>query len=497
MEIIATFVPDPDRDPREGVSRPPAGATMTELRADLLDEGADVAALVAASPLPVVLTLRSAAEGGRGPGDEAARRSFFTACSTLPVALFDLEAARDAALLGAVIPAERAIVSAHLGGGVPADLEERAHALLAHGSRLVKLVPAASTLADVLSVLALARGFENGDPRARRGIVFASGTAAVATRLLGPLLGAPVAYAAWEEGREAAAGQLPAAELAFLVSHLSGRPRRLFAVVGRPVHRSLSPAMHTAAYRALGLPNLMVPMEVNDAGELDELVAPQGSSCIDRLGLPLGGLAVTMPWKEEAARRCDVVAPRAARARAVNTVIPRTGKVLGDCTDIDGLTGALQDAGAEPGGARALVLGTGGAARAAAVALDLAGAEVALAGRDAGRARAAADALGVGAAGIGGAEGFDIVVNATPAGGDGTADAMLEGLRCAAGTVVVDLPYGAAPTFLELLAPRREWAYVSGRDVLLFQGIAQFAAMNQMPPPVRAMAAAVGLEEVQ
>ena len=82
------------------------------------------------------------------------------------------------------------------------------------------------------------------------------------------------------------------------------------------------------------------------------------------------------------------------------------------------------------------------------------------------------------------------------AGGDGAADPMLEALRCSEGSAVVDMPYGSAPTFLQLLSGRRGWRYVSGRDVLLFQGIAQFAAMNQIAPPVRAMAAALGLEEV-
>ena len=62
---------------------------------------------------------------------------------------------------------------------------------------------------------------------------------------------------------------------------------------------------------------------------------------------------------------------------------------------------------------------------------------------------------------------------------------------------VVDLPYGSHPTYLQQLAAKRRWTYISGREVLLFQGVAQFAAHNGVAPPITAMAQALGLEEVQ
>ena len=93
MEIVATYVPS-TRGHAEELSDPPAGATMIELRADLLDAGCDLAALVAVSPRPVIVTLRSRAEGGNGPEDPAERRRFFKRASVLPAVLFDLEAER-------------------------------------------------------------------------------------------------------------------------------------------------------------------------------------------------------------------------------------------------------------------------------------------------------------------------------------------------------------------------------------------------------------------
>jgi shikimate dehydrogenase/3-dehydroquinate dehydratase type I len=497
MEIVATFRPAPGRDPAEELRHPPLGATRVELRADLLGAACNLEALVGASSLPVIVTLRSHAEGGEGPDDPTARRRFFERAVMLPAAFLDLEAARDRELLGELVPAERAILSAHYPDGVPADLEERAASLLASGVRIVKLVPHATSLDVALAVLRLAQALDRGPRDKRRAVVFATGDAGRVTRLLAPLLGAPLAFAAWDAARAAAPGQCSVEELSALVGHLAGRPRRLFAVLGRPVAGSLSPRMHAAAYRALGLPHLFAPLEVDEAAQLDRLLRPAGESCLDEIGLPVGGFAVTMPWKAEAARRCTLLAPRAQRANAANTVLPRAGKVLGDCTDIDGITRVLAEEGVDCSRTRALVLGAGSAARAAVVALQLGGAEVTVTARDAAKAQQLARSLGATAVEISVSARMDVLVNATPAGGDGGATPFLEELRLPSSAVVVDMPYGPAPTFLAQLAASRNWRYVGGREVLLYQGVAQFAAMTGVAPPVRAMASAIGLEEAQ
>jgi 3-dehydroquinate dehydratase type I len=493
MEFVATFVPAPRILPAEELRRPPSGATSVEIRADLLEGNLDLASLVSASPLPVVVTLRSRAEGGKGPDSPAERRRFFQRAASLPAALFDLEAARDGELVDAVIPRDRVILSAHFASGVAVDLETRAAAMLGAGTRFIKVVPTAERLSDVVEVVRLAEALGRSGRPARRAAVFATGEAGRATRLLGPLLGAPVAYAAWDATRAVAPGQYLPEEMGALIGHLGGRPRRLFAVLRLKASASLSPRLHAAAYRALALPNVFVPLEVAEPEELDSLLRPAGESCLDGLGFSVGGFAVAMPWKGEAAKRCTLLAPRARRAEAVNTVLPRPGKVLGDCTDIDGITRVLAEQGVELRGSWALVLGAGGAARAAVVALQLAGARVAITARDAARARETAVRLGAVATDVGASERAAVVINATPAGAEGRPDAWLESLRLPHGGVVVDMPYGAVPTFLEQLAGTRGWGFVSGREVLLFQAISQFAAMTGAAPPVRAMAAALGL----
>lgn len=494
MEIVATLGTLPRSDPREIIARPPDAATLVEIRADLLPPGYPVADLVQASPLPVVVTLRSTAEGGRGPDDWATRETFFRQAVSWNAAFYDLEAARDLGLLGRVIPKERAILSRHW-DHTPVDLEARMAELLGAGTRWAKAVPYARSLADVLTVLRLAQALAPGSNGHKRGIVFAQGEIGLPTRLLAPFLAAPVTYAAWDEGLEVAPGQLSVGEFQALVGHLADRPRRVYGVIGSRAHTSLSPRMHAAGFRALGLPYAFVPLTVTTEEELAVLLKPSGAGALDALGLATGGFAVTMPWKEKAALLCDVLAPRAQRAGAVNTVLPRPGRLVGDLTDVDGITRVLLEAGVELAGARVAVLGTGGAARAALVALQLAGARPSVVGRDGLKAAQLASAFGVRVVAPEQLSDCRAFVNATPAGLEGNEDALLLRLALPAGCAVVDLPYGETPTFLELLARERGWDYVSGKEVLLFQGVSQFAAMNGVAPPVAAMAAALGLRE--
>lgn len=492
MEIVATFVPKPGADGAviaDELARLPVGATAVELRVDLLPRELDLASLVGACPCPVVVTLRSRAEGGEGPEDVAARHAFFSRVVSLPVMAFDLEAERDMGLLAGTVPRERAILSVHP-PGVPGDLLSRVAALQARRPLLVKVAPRVETLNDLLDVLRIARAVG----AAGKVVVLGTGEAGRAARLLGPLLAAPIAYAAWGPDRAGAPGQYTPAELRDLIGHLQGAPSRLLAILGRPVAHSLSPRMHNAAYRAAGTSDLMVPIEVGSRDELIRLAQPAGLTALDGLGFAVGGFAVTMPWKEEAVACCSLVAPRAQRARAVNTVLPRRGKVLGDCTDIDGIGRALAEAGVSLEGGKALVLGTGGSARAAVVALQGLGCDVAVTGRDLGKAAAVAASLGAQAIAPGEAGRCTVAVNSTPAGGGGSDSELLATLHLADGATVVDLPYGDVPTRLQVLAAENGWSYVGGREVLLWQGVAQLAAMTGIAPPVRAMASALGLD---
>ncbi|MDX2438130.1 MAG: type I 3-dehydroquinate dehydratase, partial [Acidobacteriota bacterium] len=328
MDWIVSLTPEVSEDPLEALARPPDGASIVELRADLFP-AVDLRAAIGACPLPVLVTLRSNAEGGRGPTDPDERRAVIEGARDAGAALIDLECERDGHLMRALgLASEQVVMSWHDPGGTPEALGEIAERMLESAARWVKVVPTANSVADLVSVLALHGDFNQRSRQRRRLLTFAMGGPGTASRYLAPLLGPSLSFAAWNEGAEAAPGQLTIARTMAVISHLNGPPQRLYGVVGSNVTRSLSPALHAAAYRALDLPYLMLPISTPDVAELAELFVPRGDTCFDRIGLPTYGWAVTTPYKDEAAAAADLAAPRVQRAGAANTLVLGDGKVV-------------------------------------------------------------------------------------------------------------------------------------------------------------------------
>ena len=163
----------------------------------------------------------------------------------------------------------------------------------------------------------------------------------------------------------------------------------LAGVIGWPLDHSLSPAMHNAVYEALGLDWVYVPLAVADEVGLRRLVAAVRS-------LPVVGFNVTMPYKAAILDLCDEVATAAQMAGAVNTVHCTDGRLIGYNTDGRGMLETLrQDAGFDPAGKRVVILGSGGAAGGAFVALILArAARITLVSRDVSRGEALIERMG-------------------------------------------------------------------------------------------------------
>ncbi len=258
---------------------------------------------------------------------------------------------------------------------------------------------------------------------------------------------------------------------------MAAEPRRA-GVIGHPIAHSRSPAMHAAAYAELGMDWEYVAVDVPPAS-LAEFVE----------GMPVAGFAwvnVTIPHKQAVIPLCSEIGPEADAAGSVNTLLVREGRVHGESTDGRGLLWALGET--EPGDA--LVLGAGGAARAAVAALRRAGWRVAVSAR---RPEAAAE-LGE-AVPWPPARAAALVVNATPLGqratsvpGTGVASPIDTSLL-GSGMTVVDLAYrgDGAETPLCAAARERGARVVDGLEVLIGQGIFAFELLTGRPAPVEAM----------
>ena len=268
---------------------------------------------------------------------------------------------------------------------------------------------------------------------------------------------------------------------------------RVAAVIGDPVTHSLSPVVHNAAFRELGLDWVYVAFEVRKG------LAPGAVASMRALGL--AGLNVTMPHKAEVIGALDRVTPTAERLQSVNAVSWRGDQLVGDSTDGAGFLEALRhDEGIDPAGRRAVVFGAGGAGRAVVLALAGAGAaDVTVLTRTPEPAAAAA-ALAPGTVRVGllaEADGplaeADIVVNATPIGMAGTADAgamPLDPERLRKGQVVVDLVYHPLRTPLLEAARQRGCIAVTGLGMLIHQAAHAFRLWTGEDPPLEVMSAA-------
>ncbi len=264
-------------------------------------------------------------------------------------------------------------------------------------------------------------------------------------------------------------------------------------MLGYPIEHSRSPDLHRAAYAALGLADWAYERVECRAGELAALV--------DGLDEAYIGLSVTMPAKGEALAYADRVSARAGLVGSANTLVRRSDGWFADCTDIDGVRGALAAVGADfSAGGSAVVLGAGGTARPTLAALADAGArEIVLVVRDPARARAAMDlaaqlALSARVLAFEAdrplreafAESGAVVSTVPAAAAAAAADAVDTPLR------LVDAIYDPWPTPLAARVAQVGGTVAGGLVMLLNQAYRQVELFTGRPAPRAAMAAALG-----
>ncbi|HEY0126563.1 MAG TPA: shikimate dehydrogenase [Blastococcus sp.] len=257
------------------------------------------------------------------------------------------------------------------------------------------------------------------------------------------------------------------------------------AILGRPVGHSLSPVLHRAAYAELGLTDWTY--DALDIGAEDLPVLLAG------LGEEWRGFSVTMPCKRAAVEVADVVEPLPLLLRAANTLVRIPEGWRAENTDVTGIGMALQLAGVEQVGS-AVVIGAGGTAAAAAVALASLGAErVEVAVRDPARAAdvlRVLDALGVPAEAVplaGTSLDVPLVVSTVPV----DAQPALRGLPWRAEHTLLDVLYAPWPTLFAERVAGLGGTVAGGLDVLFWQATAQVELMTGLPAPIEAMRTAL------
>lgn len=448
-------------------ARDATSADIVELRLDGVSD-IDVAGALAGRQTPVIVTCRAAWEGGSFDGDETTRLGILAEAIRLGAEYVDVEWKADRRSL----PRNNhttLVLSHHDFSGVPSDLDERIRAMAGERPDILKIAVTAARLRDCLTLREAAR---IDAPH----VAIAMGPCGQVTRLAPALFGSR-----WTYGGASAPGQVSAAELIreFRIGAQTEKTA-IYAVAGLPLAHSASPAMHNAAFAALDMDAVYVPFETADATELLEVGEVLG----------LVGASVTAPLKTGTFARVPRHDELSSRIGALNTLRRVDGAWEGRNFDVAGFLSPFVRRGVDLKGQRAVVLGSGGAARTAVWALHSQGASVAIAARRADRARELAEEFGVAISAWPPAPGWDLLVNTTPVGTwPDTQGSPLEPADVRGGTVY-DLIYNPEETALLKQARSNGADVIGGLEMLVGQACHQFEWWTGRVAPRDVMAAA-------
>lgn len=462
-----------------------AGADLVELRIDCLRRDPDLKRILANRLTPVVFTIRRGADGGLWRGDEDKRQKLIREAIVMGVEYVDLEA--DTALQ---IPRPRfgktqRIVSIHDFKRTPTRLEELYEQIEKGDPDVVKMACLARTLEDASRMLK----FVGTTKKPTIGV--GMGSLGLFTRILGAKFGSPFTYAGFNPDQTFAPGMPRLSDLKrdFRYDQIDAETE-VYAVIGDPIGHSLSPAIHNAAFRDLGLNKVMVPIQI-PAGTLKESLATLE-------WLNIKGMSVTIPHKEAIVPLLSAVDKSVERTGACNTVISVDKKLVGHNTDYRAAMQSLeQTLGGSPDDEHSalldkqvLIIGAGGVARSISYGLARRGAGVMICNRDDERALKLAEDVGCRSITWTMRAGTpcDILINATPVGMHPNVDeSPVPPAAFRPGMIVFDTVYHPENTLFLKLGQSHECITISGVDMFVYQAALQFQYYTGKDAPVDLM----------
>jgi 3-dehydroquinate dehydratase/shikimate dehydrogenase len=422
----------------------------------------------------VIATCRRRAAGGHFQGSVKDQFAILEAATRAGCQFVDIEIESTAALNSSWVrkfASSKVIVSYHNYHNTPA-LGAIYHKLRRLPVQVIKIASQARGLQDNLKILKLLKSHHRRHPML---VAHAMGSSGICSRLLAFRWGCPFTYASVGNHSGVAGGQMPAEVMRgiYRVEHLDRRTQ-LYGVVGTKASMSLSPAMQNIAFQAKHVNALYMPCETERLSDFLKFARAMG----------LSGFSVTMPFKRPIMRELSWVDPLAAEIGACNTVAIRRGKWMGWNTDsaavIEVLTKRLRLE-----GSRILILGAGGAARAAAYALRAKHAQILITARRESVARRLARLVGAQAIPWDSADALDVdaVINATPVGMPPHSEMSPIDLARLRTRVVFDMVYYPLETRFLSDARGRGLVTISGIEMLVAQGARQFEIWTGQAAP--------------
>jgi 3-dehydroquinate dehydratase/shikimate dehydrogenase len=384
-------------------------ADIAELRLDYFEklDIQELESLRKIFPIPMIFTLRSKSQGGQYPGEETQRLAQIESLAKLQPEFIDLEYDTPPSFIEQmqkIYPQTQFILSYHDFTHTP-DLLNILTKMRQIPTHYYKIATMAQSTLDALRTLDFINHCHS--PL----FMMNMGEEGQITRILSPLFGSTLTYAALDETQATAPGQLSIDQLlhTFRFRNLK-KTTHVYGLIGDPVYKSLSHVTHNAVMQAFDLDAVYVKMKVTPH-ELQEFFTYAKK-------LPFRGLSVTMPLKEDVMPYLDQIDPIAKQMGAVNTILFDQGRLIGTNTDGKGALDAIEKQ-TTVEGKRVIILGAGGAAKAIAYTAHQRGAHVLILNRNLAKAYAVASEIGCEAGGLEQMEiearkGYDILINCTP-----------------------------------------------------------------------------------
>jgi 3-dehydroquinate dehydratase/shikimate dehydrogenase len=427
----------------------------------------------------IIATCRRAAHGGKFRGSAASEVEILVKAANQGCQLLDIELETAAQLKPSDFTKLRRsanlILSTHDFRSTK-KLEETLAKMTQYPADFLKVVSTANTLYDNVAMMK----FLERHSHEHSMIGVCMGEQGVISRVLAVRAGSQFTFGSINPGEETAPGQITARTLrdTYRIDQVDAATR-VFGVAGDPVAHSLSPVMLNTAFRRENVNGVYLALHAKD---MDDLLA-----CVR--DIPIHGLSITMPYKEEILKHLDKTDPMTAKVGACNTVVrSQDGKLYGFNTDVNGVVRPLEMRMALQG-AKILVLGAGGAARAAVFGLKERGADVHILNRTPGPAQNLAKKARAKA--INKLQlrkmAFDVIINATPVGMEGNRDPMPIAEEDFKAKYFFEMVYTPAETKMVKIARSRGLQVILGSEMFVQQGARQFEIWTGKPAPVQEM----------
>jgi 3-dehydroquinate dehydratase/shikimate dehydrogenase len=427
-----------------------------------------------------IATCRRSANGGKFSGSVAAEIEILSKAGAAGFHIVDIELESAEAMKKGELQNLRdtgvALIISHHDFTATKDIDGIYKRIVPFQPDFIKIVPTAKTLVDNVTLMRFIERMEDHSNI----IGLCMGDAGIISRVLGVRAGSAFTFAAATVGEETGPGQIAARTLieTYRIDQVDAATK-VYGVAGNPIRSSLSPIMMNTAFRRETVNAVYLALQANKLSDLLKLVDE----------IPIQGLSVTMPLKQEIMEHLERTDPLSAKIGACNTVLrAQDGKLYGFNTDVAGITGPLEKR-MSLRGAKALVLGAGGAARAAVFGLRDKGAEVFILNRTSETAQKLARQSGsktIKKDAVAKTQ-FDVIINATPIGMAGIKAPQLLEAKDLNTKLVFDLVYNPLETPLIRMARQKGIPIVTGIEMFVQQGARQFEIFTGKPAPEEEM----------